>query len=307
MQAISVEKISLKQVKSPLNYIGGKYKLLEQILPLFPKNINTFVDLFAGGCNVGLNIIAERAICNDNLTFLMQMYQAFQKNNLAEILQHIERQMSAFELSLTNEEGYKKMRVHYNTYKNPLDLFVLVAFSFNHQIRFNNSHEFNNPFGRERSSFNDTMRANLIQFVRKIQAINIQFTCFDFDQFDFSGLTETDFVYCDPPYLISLGTYNDGKRGFTGWSEMQECKLLKILENLHQRNIRFALSNVLQHKGKENDILTSWASKNNHLKINYLRADYSNSNYQTSVREKNASVEVLITNYEIEKPKTLFD
>ena len=307
MQAISVEKISLKQVKSPLNYIGGKYKLLEQILPLFPKNINTFVDLFAGGCNVGLNIIAERAICNDNLTFLMQMYQAFQKNNLAEILQHIERQMSAFELSLTNEEGYKKMRVHYNTYKNPLDLFVLVAFSFNHQIRFNNSHEFNNPFGRERSSFNDTMRANLIQFVRKIQAINIQFTCFDFDQFDFSGLTETDFVYCDPPYLISLGTYNDGKRGFTGWSEMQECKLLKILENLHQRNIRFALPNVLQHKGKENDILTSWASKNNHLKINYLRADYSNSNYQTSVREKNASVEVLITNYEIEKPKTLFD
>ena len=151
------------------------------------------------------------------------------------------------------------------------------------------------------------MRANLIQSVRKIQAINIQFTCFDFDQFDFSGLTETDFVYCDPPYLISLGTYNDGKRGFTGWSEMQECKLLTILENLHQRNIRFALPNVLQHKGKENDILTSWANKNNYLKINYLRADYSNSNYQTSVREKNASVEVLITNYEIEKPKTLFD
>lgn len=33
-------------VKSPLNYVGNKYKLLPQILPLLPTNINTFVDLF---------------------------------------------------------------------------------------------------------------------------------------------------------------------------------------------------------------------------------------------------------------------
>ena len=31
---------SLKQIKSPLNYIGGKAKILDQILPLFPKEIN---------------------------------------------------------------------------------------------------------------------------------------------------------------------------------------------------------------------------------------------------------------------------
>lgn len=295
-----------RPTKSPLNYIGGKYKLLEQILPLFPKEINTFVDLFAGGCNVGLNVKTEKTICNDNLKFLVEMYQEFQKNNLSEILQYIENQINKFELSLTNEEGYKKMRQHYNQHKNPLDLFVLVAFSFNHQIRFNNSHEFNNPFGRERSSFNATMKKNLIHFIQKIQQTNIRFTCFDFEKFDFSGLTSTDFVYCDPPYLISLGTYNDGKRGFTGWSENQEYKLLAILENLHQRNIKFALSNVLEHKGKENEILKNWLTKNNYLKINYLRADYSNSNYQTLVRAKNASVEVLITNYESSTPKNLF-
>ena len=26
-------------IQSPLNYTGGKYKLLTQILPMFPKNI----------------------------------------------------------------------------------------------------------------------------------------------------------------------------------------------------------------------------------------------------------------------------
>ena len=47
-------------IKSPLNYTGGKYKLLPQLLPLFPQNINTFVDLFAGGCNVGVNAHAKK-------------------------------------------------------------------------------------------------------------------------------------------------------------------------------------------------------------------------------------------------------
>lgn len=36
-------------IKSPLNYVGGKFKLLPEIIPLFPTNINTFVDLFGGG------------------------------------------------------------------------------------------------------------------------------------------------------------------------------------------------------------------------------------------------------------------
>lgn len=36
-------------VKSPLNYTGGKYKLLDDIIPLFPIKVDTFVDVFAGG------------------------------------------------------------------------------------------------------------------------------------------------------------------------------------------------------------------------------------------------------------------
>jgi adenine-specific DNA-methyltransferase len=36
-------------IKSPLNYVGGKYKLLDEIIPLFPTDIDTFVDVFAGG------------------------------------------------------------------------------------------------------------------------------------------------------------------------------------------------------------------------------------------------------------------
>ena len=54
-----------KYIKSPMNYTGGKYKLLNQILPLFPKDINTFVDLFTGGCSVAVNVNANKIIAND--------------------------------------------------------------------------------------------------------------------------------------------------------------------------------------------------------------------------------------------------
>jgi DNA adenine methylase len=294
---------NFKKIKSPLNYIGGKSKILDQILPLFPQKINNFIDLFAGGCNVGINVNANHIHFNDNLTYLIDMYKKFQENSLEASLLHIENRIVEFELSLINEEGYKNLRKAYNEQKNSLDLFVLIAYSFNHQIRFNKNQEFNNPFGKERSCFNSSMKQNLEKFIIRLKEKNVSFTNSCFFDFNFSFLNNFDFVYCDPPYLITTGTYNDGKRGFKGWTENEEKQLLKLLDKLNEKNIKFALSNVLEHKGKSNDILKSWVAKNSNYKINLIDFHYSNSNYQTLVRDKNASLEVLITNYETQIPQ----
>ena len=282
-----------------MNYIGGKYKLLPQILPLFPKRIRTFIDLFCGGANVGMNVKSKKVVFNDNLSYLIDLYRAFQTIPKAEILQHIENRISDLALSMTNEEGYLALRNLYNNQRNPLDLFVLTAYSFNHQIRFNNSHLFNNPFGRDRSSFNNRMRNNLIDFLDKLAVSDASFSCGSFDGFDLSELTEEDFLYCDPPYLITTGTYNDGKRGFSGWNEGEERKLLSLLKTVDENGLRFALSNVLIHKGKTNDILIEWVNENKY-NVFHLNKDYSNSSYHTIDRDKTASDEVLITNYEPE-------
>ncbi len=284
-------------VRSPLNYIGGKFKTLNQILPHFPTDINNFVDLFAGGGNVGINADARKIYFNDNLVYLIEMYKVFQANNIEETVGHIENRIKQFNLSLTNEAGYRKIRNLYNKEKNPLDLFVLIAYSFNHQIRFNSKHEFNNPFGKERSNFNCVMERNLKNFIFKLQEKQIDFFSKCFEDFDFSFLTQNDFVYCDPPYLITTGTYNDGKRGFKGWTEREEIALLKILDMLDDKKIRFALSNVLEHKGKSNDVLKDWVKRNSNYRINFISCNYANSNYHTIIKDKNASVEVLITNY----------
>jgi DNA adenine methylase len=286
-------------IKSPLNYTGGKLKLLPQILPMFPENINTFVDLFAGGCNVGLNVNSLSVVFNDNLTYLVDMYNAFKSNTPFFILSHIESQINTFQLSKSNSDGYLKLRSHYNTTRNPLDLFLLISFSFNHQIRFNSSHHFNTPFGKNRSAFNEKMRNNLLIFLAKIQEDRCSFSGLSFEKFDFSKIGANDLVYCDPPYLITTGSYNDGKRGFDGWTEHEELNLLNTLDDLSQKGIKFALSNVVRHKGLENKHLISWIEKRNHYSFE-LKIDYSNSSYQTKDRSKESTKEVLILNY---KPK----
>lgn len=297
----------LKPVRSPLNYIGGKYKLLDQITPLLPKQIDRFVDLFAGGCNVAANVEAQRITCNDNLSYLVELYKHLQQHPTTDILTHIERRIEQYNLSLTNEEGYKALRQLYNTQRHHLDLFVLVAYSFNHQIRFNNNHQFNNPFGRLRSSFNQSMRNNLVAFVERIQGLNIEFTSTDFVEVNLEGLGANDFVYCDPPYLITTGTYNDGKRGFTGWGTKEELGLLALLDGLDQKGVKFALSNVLEHKGQSNDLLKAWVEQK-HYTVNPLAMNYANSSYHTLNRDKQSSVEVLVTNYRpsVAVQKTLF-
>jgi DNA adenine methylase len=280
-------------IKSPLNYIGGKQKLLTQLLPLFPNKINTFVDLFAGGCNVGINIKADTIIFNDNLSYLIELYRVLQANSFATILTYIESKIEYYQLSLHNEQGYQQLRNEYNQHKNPLDLLLLIAFSFNHQIRFNNAHQFNNPFGKARSHFNQTMKQNLLLFHQVLQKNTIHFSCQDFACFNFDTLTKNDFVYADPPYLITTGTYNDGKRGFSGWSEKEENQLLHILTELNSRQIKFALSNVIKHKGKDNVLLQHWLKNYN---VHYIINNYRNANYQTKMKETE-TLEVLITNY----------
>ncbi|MDA3778051.1 Dam family site-specific DNA-(adenine-N6)-methyltransferase [Lactobacillus delbrueckii] len=278
-------------IKSPLNYVGGKYKLLPQILPLFPDDISTFVDMFSGGANVGINVKAKKIIFNDINNKVNGFFRYIQNHPVEEILNDIYDTIRKYQLTKTNELGFKALRTEYNKNPDPISLYVLVSYSFNYQFRFNNRMEYNNPFGKNRSHFSERMEKNLIQFMEKLQSIDAVFIDKEFSSLDLSSLDENSFVYADPPYLITTGSYNDGNRGFINWTDKQEQELYRLLDSLNKKNIRFAMSNVLYHKGKENYLLKQWSKKYN---IHHLNYDYKNASYNTS---KRGSDEVLITNY----------
>ncbi|MBT0827084.1 DNA adenine methylase, partial [Campylobacter lari] len=94
-------------IASPLNYTGGKFKLLPQILPLFPKNINTFIDLFCGGCNVGLNVKSKKTIYNDINIKLYDLYNFFKKMDSENILKQIYKIIEKYDLSIVSKYGYE--------------------------------------------------------------------------------------------------------------------------------------------------------------------------------------------------------
>jgi len=259
---------------------------------LFPEEINTFVDLFCGACTVGINSNAMKIICNDLINYLPELFNTWKDKSIEEINDYINKTIAENNLSPTNKKAFEEFRKKYNQTKNIQDLFILICYSFNFQIRFNNSQQYNSSFGKEASTMNANIRKNVNAFVNKIHNKNITFQCGDFRGFNFEMLNSNDFVYCDPPYLISGAVYQDGKRGFKGWNKQDDIDLYNILDDLNNHNIKFALSNMLESKGNTNDYLIEWSKKYN---VHNLSMSYNSSNYQRKRDCKDS--EVLITNY----------
>ncbi len=298
-------------LKSCLNYTGGKYKLLKQIIPLFPKNIHNFIDLFCGGANVAVNVEARGAICGiDKQKEVIRLFNTLKQYDFGEVLNIINRIITEYSLSETskygyikykcessaglaayNKEQYLRLRRDYNSRPedNPyydLVFYLLNVYGFNNQIRFNKKGHYNIPVGKR--DFNDKVKSNLEKFMNRIKEKNIEFINADFREAKIE-LAKGDFLYADPPYLISTATYNEQN----GWTKKEEVDLLRLLDGLDEKGVKFALSNVLDHKGKENTILKNWAKN---YRINYLDYNYGNSNYQIKKKTLNTT-EVLITNY----------
>lgn len=285
-------KIISDYIKSPINYVGGKYKLISQIEPLFPQNINTFIDVFGESGTVLINTNAEYYIYNDINYYVANIFNGIISQSAEDTISQVEDIIKEYNLSKTNKTGFEKLRYDYNNGRNDwLTLYALMCHSFNWQMRFNNNHQYNSSWGKDRSSFTNRQKDSLIAMKNKIST-DIAVMSKSFEDIDFSDFDENDLVYLDPPYYNSVGSYNDGKRGFEGWTKEHEIKLLELMTKLHKQGTRFALSNNLKY---DNPYLREWLDTNDFCTIHYLKGDYVNCNYHKIDRSKD--VEVLIMNY----------
>lgn len=307
------EKNIVDKVKSPLNYTGGKYKLLNQIIPIFPKNLDLFVDLFSGGANVGVNVNAKRIVCVDKQKEIIRVMDLFKKYEDGYIIDKLEKIIDKYNLSnsllngyetykCTSDKGlgsynkskYLDLRNDYNSMvedsvEKDFLFLTLVIYGFNNQIRFNSSGEFNMPVGKR--DFNNSIRKNLKSFITKLKTKNIEFINSDFREFAIET-TDNTLVYCDPPYFLGTASYNENG----GWTDKDEIDLLNYLSILDQNGVKFALSNVIEHKGEKNTILDSWIKEHNYI-VHIIDSNYNNSNYHKQEGNVLKTIEVLVTNY----------
>lgn len=296
-------------IRSPLFYVGDKYKLINEIKLYFPPIINRLIEPFVGGGSVFLNVDANSYLLNDidRIVIDLHGYLCSKSMNphlfIEELLQkirlyglscsymenvipkEIKKEYVKTYYAIYNKDNYLKIRdIYNNSTDRPIDLlFLLKIYGFNRMHRFNKNHAFNVPVGNV--DFNKNVVDALINYFLSVQKKKIAWYCLDFKDFlDSISFQENDLVYLDPPYLITFSEYNKL------WNEQTEEELLVMLDNLNRQNIKFAISNVTHYKGRINELFLEWSKKYNchEIKSNYI------SYHDNSIK---SFKEVLITNY----------
>ena len=295
--------------RSPLFYVGDKYRLMKQLLNLFPPKIENFYELFVGGGTVFLNIKARKYFLNDINKHLVNIHKYLMSNagNSEKFFDKVEEIILKYKLSYSykkdivpdtlkkefkktyysrfNKEGYEKLKndINKNRKNDPLILYLLLIYGFNRMLRFNGGGAFNLPVGNV--DFNKNVVEALNHYFDFVKNKKIQFSTKDFRKFfEEKEFTENDFVYLDPPYLIASSEYNKL------WNQKEETNLLNLIDTLDRKDIKFALSNVASYNGKNNDLLIEWMKRYN---VHNIQSNYIN--YHNNAKKK--IKEVLITNY----------
>lgn len=308
---LQVRRNNMQLLKSPLNYTGNKFRILQQIQPYFPKQINTMVDLFCGGATVGLNTECKKIIFIDNDKNVIGLLKYLAKSKFEFLLSELEKLIDYYELSYSakfgysfykkqitdsnynnglksyNSKGYYKLRGDYNSLKNKQTetankmLYLLMIYAFNNDMRFSQTGMFNLPAGK--TDLNKNNISKLKAYIERLKNIEADFICADFTSTKVQEIIRSaDFVYMDPPYLIMDAVYNESGK----WSEQKEYELLSLMNYFLENNKQFILSNVLEKQGKRNEPLFYWTTTmKDKIEIIDINYNYCSSSYNKKNRD----------------------
>lgn len=182
----------------PLKWAGGKRWLVPTLEKIWRSYSHCrLVEPFVGGMAVALGLQPRQAILNDCNPHLINFYAWLQRGLYIDIP------------LLNDSDYYYDCRNRFNSLvargqTNSLEAAQLFYFmnrtGYNGLCRFNNSNQFNVPFGRYKS----------IPYLRDFSAYrpllkNWVFSTRDFSQLE---LSSTDFIYADPPYDVEFTKYS---------------------------------------------------------------------------------------------------
>lgn len=284
-----------KYKPSPIFYMGNKYKLLKQLIPLFPTKCRKFIDAFGGSGVISMNYRGGyKTYYNEIDPIVIELVEMIKSSNLDELNAYYLKKIKKYDLRTKsdtktpelNANGYYKLREEYNNSKDKSneDLFLLLCYSINHLLRFNKNGEFNASNGSD--SYNEKNFNQLKNFQEAFK--NIYITNCDVFNLNINSLSKEDFIYFDPPYANTFANYME--RG-KGWNKENDIKLFELIETLNKKGIMWGLSNVFYNRGKENTHLIEWCNKNN------WNVYHLNRNYNPFSKENSNNDEVYICNY----------
>lgn len=226
------------QYKPVLKWAGGKNKISEIILSLFPSKINNYFEPFLGGGAISLKVFKYfecKLFLSDNNKDLIDFYKSFYRyQDLYTEISKIQKEFNG------TKENYIELRNEFNMRNSDIRKSAIFYFlnktSFNGLVRYNSKGKYNVPFGKRDFKIEKEKLFKFSQFVKN-NRINIQ-------NVDFKEIKpcNKDLVYLDPPYhpLNKTSSFTSYSKG---WNETNEMELYYICNKWNEKNIKFILSN----------------------------------------------------------------
>ncbi len=234
-------------IKNPLvqpvvKWVGGKRQLLPNLIPLFPKGIESYCEPFFGGGAVLFNLQPEQGQINDINEDLMNMYTVI-RDNVEELIVLLSqyRNEPDFFYSIRDWDRDKEKYNKLDKIVKASRLIYLNKTCYNGLFRVNNAGEFNTPYGYYKNP--NIVNAKVLRAVHDyLNSANVIITSVDFSE-TLNSVSPSTLVYLDPPYDPVSNTASFTGYSKTGFSKDEQIRLKKECDELHKRGVKFVLSN----------------------------------------------------------------
>jgi DNA adenine methylase len=190
----------------PLKWAGGKRWQLPHLKKYWQsESQHRLVEPFCGGLAVALGLMPERALLNDVNPHLINFYRWLKRGLSIDIDMRYQATLFYKHRRRFNELLEKRAA---NTKEAASIFYYLNRTGYNGLCRFNQSGEFNVPFGQY----------SKVNYRRDFSGYKPLLSRWKFSnvRFDRVALQPEDFVYADPPYDVEFTHYSKG--GFT-WDD----------------------------------------------------------------------------------------
>lgn len=285
-------KVRVKKQAAPkpfLKWAGGKGRLLDQLLPLFPEiKEGRYFEPFFGGGAVFFSLAPIAARINDVNKALVSAYTNVRDNveaviNALEILEAEYLKLEPTE----RQEYYYERRTEYNeephdTINKTALLIFLNKTCFNGLYRENRKGGFNVPHARYA---NPTI---CDEATLKATSAALKFVEMSTGSFEnaIKEAKEGDFVYFDPPYHPLTPTSSFTSYSVDDFTEADQIRLKAVFDELTKKGVKVAMSN-------------SWTPFIRDLYKEYRQVEIMANRAINAVGSKRGKVsEILVLNYE---------
>ena len=212
-----------------IKWSGSKRSQAEEIIKLFPKEIDTYYEPFCGGCSVlrrllSSDIKVNHYICSDLNGDLINLWNMI-KNDPEYLSNYYEKLWS--ELNIDDDKERKKryfeyVRERYNVERKAEDFLFIMRTTTNGMPRYNKEGKFNNSFHITRNGIlPNKLKKVLSEWSELLNKYGVEFKCCDYSEI---VSDENDLLYLDPPYANTKGM-NYGSldlQKFFSWLETQK-------------------------------------------------------------------------------------